>query len=188
MSIAIGAILVSNIVLTRFLGLCPFFGVSTRLRSAAMMGVAVTFVMTASSVLVWLVHELFLAPLGIQYMRVVVFILVIATFVQLVELVVRKFSPGLYQAFGIYLPLITTNCAILGIALINTVEGYSLVGASVSGFSTGIGFTLALLLMAGIRERLELASPPRAFEGLPLAFVTAALLALAFQGFSGMGV
>jgi electron transport complex protein RnfA len=187
MSIAIGAILVSNIVLTRFLGLCPFFGVSTKLKNAAMMGLAVTFVMTVSSILAWLVYWLLLIPFGIEYMRTVVFILIIATFVQLVELVVRKFSPPLYRAFGIFLPLITTNCAILGIALINTVEGYSLLGATVSGAATGIGFTLALFLMAGIRERLELASPPRAFEGLPLAFVAAALLALAFQGFSGMG-
>jgi electron transport complex protein RnfA len=188
MSIAIGAILVSNIVLTRFLGLCPFFGVSTKLRNAAMMGLAVTFVMTASSILTWLVYWLLLIPLGIEYLRVVPFILIIASFVQFVELVVRKHSPTLYRAFGIFLPLITTNCAILGIALINTVKGYSLLGATVSGAATGIGFTLALFLMAGIRERLELASPPQSFEGLPLAFVAAALLALAFQGFVGVGV
>jgi electron transport complex protein RnfA len=158
------------------------------LKNAAMMGLAVIFVMTVSSVLTWLVYWLLLLPLGIVYLKVVPFILIIASFVQLVELVVRKYSPALYRAFGIFLPLITTNCAILGIALINIVEGYSLLGATVSGAATGIGFTLALFLMAGIRERLELASPPRAFEGLPLAFVVAALLALAFQGFGRMGV
>lgn len=185
--IAIAAILINNIVLTKFLGLCPFFGVSTKLKNAAAMGLAVTFVMTVSSILTWLAYEYLLIPLQIEYMRIVVFILIIASFVQLVELFVRKVSPELYRAFGIYLPLITTNCAILGVALINTtVEGYSFVAALVNGAATGVGFMLALFLMAGIRERLELASPPKAFSGLPLAFVSAALLALAFQGFSGM--
>ncbi len=189
LSIAIGAILINNIVLTKFLGLCPFFGVSTRMRNAATMGFAVIFVMTASSILTWLIYECLLIPLHIEYMRIVTFILLIASFVQLVEMFIRKTSPELHRAFGIYLPLITTNCAILGVALINTtVEGYSLPAATVNGVATGIGFLLALILMAGIRERLELADPPRTFSGLPLAFVSAALLALAFQGFSGMAI
>ncbi len=188
-SIAIGAILINNIILTKFLGLCPFFGVSTRLRNAAAMGFAVTFVMTVSSILTWLAYELLLIPLQIEYMRIVVFILIIASFVQLTEMVIRKTSPELHRALGIYLPLITTNCAILGVALMNTtVEGYSLVAATVNGVATGVGFILALLLMAGIRERLELADPPQAFRGLPIAFISASLLALAFQGFSGMAI
>lgn len=187
LSIAVGAILIQNIVLTRFLGLCPFFGVSTKRGNAVAMGLAVLFVMTSSSILTSLIYLYILIPLGIQYMRIVVFILVIAAFVQFVEMLIRKLSEALYRALGIYLPLITTNCAILGVALINTdVEKYALLPATVNGMATGIGFMLALFLMAGIRERLELADLPRAFEGLPIAFVSAALLALAFQAFSGM--
>ena len=187
LGIAIGAILINNIVLTRFLGLCPFFGVSTRLKNATTMGLAVTFVMTASSILTWLVYEYLLVPLHIQYMRIVVFILVIASFVQLTEMFIKASSPTLHRSLGIYLPLITTNCAILGVTLMNTVvEGYSLIAATVNGVATGVGFILALVLMAGLRERLELADPPQSFQGLPLAFIGAALLALAFQGFSGM--
>jgi electron transport complex protein RnfA len=187
LGIVIGAILINNIVLTKFLGLCPFFGVSTRIRSAMAMGFAVTFVMTASSILIWFIYEYILIPLHIEYLRIVAFILVIASFVQLVEIFIRKSSPKLHRSLGVYLPLITTNCAILGVALINTVvERYSLIASTISGIATGVGFILALLLMAGIRERLELADPPQAFRGLPLAFVSAALIALAFQGFSGM--
>lgn len=187
LGIAIGAILINNIVLTKFLGLCPFFGVSTKLKNAMIMGFAVTFVMITSSILTWLIYEYLLIPLHIEYMRIVVFILVIASFVQVTEMFIRASSPKLHRALGIYLPLITTNCAILGVALMNTtVEGYSLIAATVNGVATGAGFMLALLLMAGLRERLELADPPQAFQGLPLAFISAALLALAFQGFSGM--
>jgi electron transport complex protein RnfA len=188
LTIAIGAILVHNLVLTRFLGLCPFFGVSKRMSSAVGMGGAVTFVMISTAILTWLIYNKILIPFHIEYMRIVVFILVIASFVQFVEMVIRKFSPALYGSLGIYLPLITTNCAVLGVALIiNEVERYPLTGAIVYGISAGIGFTLALLLMAGIRERLELAeSPPKSFEGWPIAFIVAALLSLAFMGFSGM--
>lgn len=187
LGIAIGAILINNIVLTKFLGLCPFFGVSTKLKNAMTMGFAVTFVMITSSILTWLIYEYLLISLHIEYMRIVVFILVIASFVQVTEMFIRASSPELHRALGIYLPLITTNCAILGVALMNTtVEGYSLIAATVNGVATGAGFMLALLLMAGFRERLELADPPQAFQGLPLAFISAALLALAFQGFSGM--
>ena len=188
LSIAIGAILVNNIVLTRFLGLCPFFGVSMRISSAMGMGGAITFVTTSASILTWLIYTYFLIPYNIEYMRIVVFILIIASFVQFVEMVIRKSNPALYKSFGIYLPLITTNCAILGVALIiNEVEMYSFAGGVVFGVAAGIGITLALLLMAGMRERLELTeSPPKSFEGWPIAFITAALLSLAFSGFSGM--
>jgi electron transport complex protein RnfA len=185
----VGAILIHNIVLTRFLGLCPFFGVSTKRENAVAMGLAVLFVMTCSSILTSAIYLYILIPLGIQYMRIVVFILVIAGFVQFVEMVIRKRSESLYRALGIYLPLITTNCAILGVALINTdVEGYALLPATVNGMATAIGFLMALFLMATIRERLELADLPKAFQGLPIAFVSAALLALAFQAFSGMRI
>jgi electron transport complex protein RnfA len=185
----VGAILIHNIVLTRFLGLCPFFGVSTKRENAVAMGLAVLFVMTCSSILTSAIYLYILIPMGIQYMRIVVFILAIAAFVQFVEMVIRKKSESLYRALGIYLPLITTNCAILGVALINTdVEGYALLPATVNGLATAIGFLLALFLMATIRERLELVDLPKAFQGLPIAFVTAALLSLAFQAFSGMRI
>lgn len=188
-SIVIGAIFINNIVLTKFLGLCPFFGVSTKIRNALSMGAAVTFVMTFSSIITWFVYNQLLIPLGIDYLRIVAFILVIATFVQLTEIVIKSTAPAVQESLGVYLPLITTNCAIMGIVLINNVQqGYSLLGSSVSGVATGAGFTLALLLMAGMRERLALEDPPECFRGLPLAFITAALLALAFQGFSGMSI
>lgn len=188
-SIVIGAIFINNIVLTKFLGLCPFFGVSTKLKNAVSMGGAVTFVMIFSSAITWLVYNEVLLPYGIEYLRIVVFILIIASFVQLSEIVIEGTAPAIQEALGVYLPLITTNCAILGIVLINNIsQGYSFVGSLVSGTSTGVGFTLALLLMAGIRERLALADSPECLRGLPLAFISAALLALAFEGFSGMSI
>lgn len=186
-AIVISAVLINNVILTKFLGLCSFFGISTRIRNSMMMGLAVIFVITCSSALTWLIYNYFLIPLHIEYIRIVVFILVIATFVQLVEMVIRKHLPDIYRAFGIYLPLITVNCAILGVALINVGENYSFVGSVVNAFATGVGYLLAILLMAGIRGRLELYEQPNSFKGLPLAFIIAALLALAFQGFSGMG-
>ncbi len=187
LGIVIAAIFINNIVLTKFLGLCSFFGISTRVKTAVMMGMAVTFVATCSSLITWLVHRYFLVPFHIEYMRIVAFILVIASFVQLVEITIRKLSPPLYRAFGIYLPLITVNCAILGVTLINVdVERYSFPAAVVNGFATGLGYSLAILMMSGMRERLEISDAPSSFRGLPLAFLTAALLALAFQGFSGM--
>jgi len=186
-SIAIGMLLVNNIVLTRFLGLCSFFGVSRRIRDALGMGIAVTFVMTCSSAITWAVYEYLLVPAGIEYMRIVVFILIIASFVQMTEMVIRKKAPQLYNAMGIYLPLITTNCAILGVVLLNTeVERYSLIGATVSGFSGGLGYALAILLMAGMKERLETADIPKSLKGSPIGFIIAALLAMAFMGFGGM--
>ncbi len=188
-SIVIGAIFINNIVLTKFLGLCPFFGVSTKIRNAVSMGGAVTFVMTASSIITWFLYQKVLVPYGIEYLRIVAFILVIASFVQLSEIVIESTAPALQEALGVYLPLITTNCAIMGIVLINTIQqGYTLVGSTVSGLATGVGFTLALLLMAGIRERLKFSDTPKSLRGLPIAFIAAALLALAFQGFSGMAL
>ncbi len=187
LGIAVAAIFINNIVLTKFLGLCSFFGISTRVKTSVMMGVAVTFVATCSSLITWLIYQYLLVPFHIEYMRIVAFILVIASFVQLVEITIRKLSPPLYRAFGIYLPLITVNCAILGVTLINVdVERYSFVASAVNGFATGLGYTLAILMMAGMRERLEICEAPSSFRGLPLAFITAALLALAFQGFGGM--
>ena len=188
-SIVIGAIFINNIVLTKFLGLCPFFCVSTKIRNAVSMGGAVTFVMTASSVITWFVYRQLLVPYGIEYLRIVAFILVIASFVQLSEIIIESAAPTIQDALGVYLPLITTNCAIMGIVLINNIQqGYSLAGSTISGAATGVGFTLALLLMAGIRERLTLADTPESLRGLPIAFIAAALLALAFQGFSGMSI
>ena len=202
-TIMLSMVLVSNFVLSRFLGLCPFIGVTKRTDSAVGMGMAVTFVMTLASSVTWVVYHYVLLPQSesgfnvfagiigsdtslVSVLKTVSYILVIATLVQLVELVMRKTVPALYQALGIYLPLITTNCAVLGVALLNLEERYSLIGSVVDGFSAGIGFTLALLLMSGIRERLELADVPKSFKGLPIAFISAALLALAFMAFTGM--
>ncbi len=190
--IVLSAILIQNFVLARFLGLCPFFGVSKRLSSALGMGMAVIFVMTIASVFTWGMNTFVLIPNNVGYLQTIVFILVIAGLVQLVEMALQKFSPALYEALGIYLPLITTNCAVLGVALINTGinlftnKTYTFIEALVNGVASGIGFTLALVLMAGIRERLELARVPKAFKGLPVAFVSAGLMALAFLGFSGL--
>ena len=186
--IALSAIFVNNFVLFRFLGLCPFFGVSKKTSSALGMGGAVIFVMTCASALTWPIYTYLLVPRGLQFMRTVVFILVIAAFVQLIEMVIRKHARELYEALGIYLPLITTNCAVLGVALLNVEEQYHFLGSVVNGFAGGVGVTLALLLMSGIRERLELAEVPRSFRDLPIAFISAALLAFAFMAFSGLGV
>jgi len=184
--IAVGAIFVNNFVLSRFLGLCPFFGVSRKTSGALGMGLAVIIVMTCASAITWPIYTYLLRPFNIEFMEIVTFILVIATFVQLVEMVIRKYKPDLYGVLGIYLPLITTNCAVMGVALLNVEENYSFIGSVVNGFAAGIGFTLALLLMSGIRERLEFADVPKSFQDLPIAFVSAALLALAFMAFSGM--
>ena len=186
LAIIIGAIFVNNFILTRFLGLCPFFGVSKKTKPALGMGLAVMFVMTLASIVTWVLHNLVLIPLKIEYLQIIAFILVIATLVQFVELFIKKMNPALYKALGIYLPLITTNCAVLGVAFINVQESYSFIAALVFGISAGIGFTLALLLMSGIRERLEVSKVPKAFQGLPIAFIVAALMSLAFLAFSGM--
>jgi len=185
-SIIIGAIFVNNFILTRFLGLCPFFGVSKKTKPALGMGLAVIFVMTLASIVTWAIYNLILVPLNLQYLQIIAFILVIATLVQFVELFLKKVNPILYKALGIYLPLITTNCAVLGVALLNVQENYSFIAALVFGISAGVGFLLALLLMSGIRERLETSNVPKAFQGLPIAFIVAALMSLAFLAFSGM--
>ena len=185
-AIAIAAILINNVVLKRFLGLCPFLGVSKQLDAALGMGMAVIFVMTMASIVTFAIYHHILVPFDIQYLRTIAFILVIATLVQFVEMVIEKTSPGLYRALGIYLPLITTNCAVLGVAVLNIDNSYSFVEMVVHGFSAGLGFTIALLLMAGIRERLDMADIPRSLKGVPIAFIVAGLMAIAFQGFSGL--
>jgi electron transport complex protein RnfA len=191
---AIGAILINNIVFSRFLGLCPFFGVSRRLSHSFGMSMAVIFVMTVTAILTWPIDHFILIPAGIEYLRTIVFILVIASLVQLVEMALQKYSPTLYESLGIYLPLITTNCAILGMALINTGKN-NLTGASYTFFESifnaimsGIGFMVALTIMTGIREKLELARVPKSLQGMPIAFISAGLIAIAFLGFSGLSL
>ena len=185
-AIFIGMVLINNFILMRFLGLCPFFGVSKKIGSAVSMGVAVTFVLTIASIATWLIRNHILVPFDIEYMDIVIYILVIATLVQIIELYIKKTNANLYFAFGIYLPLITTNCAVLGITLINATQGYSFTGSIVAALGGGLGFTLVLAMMSGIREKLELANTPKSMRGLPIAFITATLLGLAFQGFGGM--
>ncbi len=180
--------LVNNVVLIKFLGLCPFMGVSKNTESALGMGMATTFVITLATAATWILEAWLLQPLGLGYLRILTFILVIAATVQFVEMVVKKSSPELYQALGIYLPLITTNCAVLGIALLNVMEKSSFVHSMVAGFGSALGFTLVLLIFAGLRERLALARVPAAFVGAPIGFVLASLLALAFMGFSGLNL
>ncbi|BDC36490.1 MAG: RnfABCDGE type electron transport complex subunit A [Candidatus Methanoliparum thermophilum] len=180
--------LVNNFILVMFLGLCPFFGVSKKLSDAIRMGLAVTFVMIASSIITWLIANFILIPFNIEFMETVVFILVIASFVQLLEMVIRKTSIGLYRALGIYLPLITTNCAVLGIAEINFLEGFSFLGSIASSSGAGVGFILALTIMSGLRERLELSEVPGSLKGLPIAFITASILSLSFLTFGGLRI
>jgi electron transport complex protein RnfA len=185
-AIAIGAILINNVVLRRFLGLCPFLGVSKQLDAALGMGFAVIFVMTMASIVTFGIFNYVLEPLGIEFLRTIAFILVIATLVQFVEMVIEKTSPSLYRSLGIFLPLITTNCAVLGVAVLNIENSYTFIETVVHGFAAGIGFTVVLLLMAGIRERLELADVPESLKGVPVAFIVAGLMAIAFLGFSGL--
>ncbi|MGA1875334.1 MAG: electron transport complex subunit RsxA [bacterium] len=184
--IIVGAILVNNFVLTRFLGICPFLGVSKDLDTALGMGMSVIFVMTGASMITWLVRKLILQPYSIEYMETVAFILVIASFVQLVEMVIQKVSPFLYSALGIFLPLITTNCAVLGVTILNVQKEYSFFKSLIFGFSASLGFTLALVIFAGIRERLEWCNIPKPFRGTPIALILAGLLSLAFMGFTGL--
>ena len=175
-------------MLSRFLGLCPFLGVSRSLSSAFGMGMAVIFVMTIAAFVTHPIYHLILARFGITYLRTIVFILVIATLVQLVEIVMNKTAPALYQALGIFLPLITTNCAILGMAVLNIEDGLTFMEALVTGCTSGIGFTLALILMAGIRERLDLAKVPESLKGAPIALISAGLMSIAFLGFAGFKI
>ena len=178
--------IINNIVLSQFLGLCPFFGVSKKLSNAVSMGMAVTLVMLISSVVTSVIYNYILVPFDIEFMQIVLYILVIASLVQIVELIIKRTNISLYNALGIYLPLITTNCAVLGVTLINSAENYTILESTASALGGGIGFTLVLIIMSGIREKLDLADTPRSMKGLPIAFITAALLALAFMGFNGM--
>jgi electron transport complex protein RnfA len=178
--------LINNFILVRFLGLCPFFGVSKNIGNAISMGIAVTFVMVMASLVTWLINNYVLIPFDVSYMNIVMFILVIAAIVQIVEMAIKRTNLTLYNALGIYLPLITTNCAVLGIALINELEEYSLVQSLVAALGAGLGFGLVLIIMAGIRERLDLADLPKSMKGLPVAFLVAVLLSLAFIGFGGI--
>jgi electron transport complex protein RnfA len=184
--IIISAVLVNNIVLTQFLGICPFLGVSSHLESAIGMGFAVIFVMTIASAISWIIQYFLLIPFHVEFLQTVSFILVIASLVQLVEFIIKKMSPTLKQTLGIYLPLITTNCAILGVAILNMRTNLNFLQSIFSGLGYGIGFTLALLLMAGIRERLDLAPIPRSLKGIPVTFLVASLLSVAFLGFIGL--
>ena len=184
--IFISAIFVNNIVLSQFLGICPFLGVSSKVETSLGMGAAVTFVMALTSVVAWSIQTYVLVPLGIEYMQTIVFILVIAALVQMVEIMLKKVSPSLYQALGIFLPLITTNCAVLGVAILMISKEFNLLQSIVYSVATAIGFALALVLFAGIRERLELEDVPKAVQGVPVALITAGILAMAFMGFSGL--
>lgn len=184
--IAVGAALVNNVVLSQFLGLCPFIGVSKKVNTAAGMGGAVIFVITISSAVTSLIYTFMLEKLNITYLQTIVFILVIAALVQFVEMFLKKKMPSLYSALGVYLPLITTNCAVLGIALINVQKSYGFISSVVSGFGTAVGFTIAIVIMAGIREKIEYNDVPESFQGTPIVLVTAGLMAMAFFGFSGL--
>ena len=185
-AIIIGAIFVNNVVLAQFLGICPFLGVSSKVETSLGMGAAVTFVMALSAVVTWLIQTYVLVPLGIEYMQTIVFILVIAALVQMVEIVLKKVSPSLYQALGIFLPLITTNCAVLGVAILMIQKEFSLLQGVVYNVSIALGFALALVIFAGLRERIEFEEAPKAFQGVPIALITASILAMAFVGFSGL--
>ncbi|MBQ6613455.1 MAG: electron transport complex subunit RsxA [Alistipes sp.] len=185
-AIIIGAIFVNNVVLSQFLGICPFLGVSSKVETSAGMGMAVTFVMALSAVVTWSLQHFILVPFGIEYMQTIVFILVIAALVQMVEIVLKKVSPSLYQALGIFLPLITTNCAVLGVAIIAVQKDFDLLTTVVYSVSIAFGFALALVLFAGIRERLEVEDVPQGMRGVPIALITAGLLAMAFMGFANV--
>ena len=180
------SILVDNFCMSKFLGICPFLGVSRKVETAIGMGMAVTFVMVLASIITWLV-QLLLVALKIEFAQTIAFILVIAALVQFVEMVIQKSSPTLYQSLGVYLPLITTNCAVLGVAILNIQNKYNLIETIFNGLGGALGFTLAIVLFAGIRERLELSDIPKSFEGFPIALVSASLMAISFLGFSGLG-
>lgn len=184
--IFISAIFVNNIILSQFLGICPFLGVSKKIDTSLGMGAAVAFVMTLATAVTWLVQTYILNPLGLQYLQTLAFILIIAALVQMVEIVLKKVSPALYQALGIFLPLITTNCAVLGVAILVIQKDFNLIQSLVYAFSTAVGFALAMTVFAGIREQLDLVKIPKGMEGMAITMVTAGLLSLAFMGFSGV--
>ena len=184
--IAVGAAFINNVVLSQFLGICAFVGVSKKTETAAGMGAAVVFVITISSLIAGVIYKYILTPFDVTYLQTIVFILVIAALVQFVEMVVKKYSMSLYNALGVYLPLITTNCAVLGVALINVTKNYSILEGVVNGFATAVGFLIAIVLMAGIREKTEHNDIPESFKGSPIVLLTACLMAIAFFGFSGL--
>ena len=184
--IAVGSCLVSNVVLSQFLGICSFLGVSKKIETSVGMGGAVIFVITLASLVAGLLHQFILQPLGFEYLNTIVFILVIAALVQIVEMFLKKFVPSLYSALGVYLPLITTNCAVLGVALNNVQDGYNLLESVVNGFATGVGYLIAIVLLAGIREKMEYNDIPESFKGMPIVLLTSTLMAIAFFGFSGL--
>lgn len=184
--ILISSSLVSNVVLSQFLGLCPFLGVSKKIKTAAGMGTAVIFVITLASAVAGVIYEFVLKPFGIEYLQTIVFILVIAALVQFVEMFLRKAMPTLYEALGVYLPLITTNCAVLGVALTNVQKEYGILTGIVNGFATAVGFTIAIVILAGLREKMEYNDVPASFKGMPTVLLTAGLMAIAFCGFSGL--
>ena len=182
----VASALVNNVVLSQFLGLCPFLGVSKKIETAAGMGAAVIFVITIASAVASLIQNFVLIPLHLEFLQTIVFILVIAALVQFVEMVLKKFMPGLYVALGVYLPLITTNCAVLGVALTNVQKEYGILAGIVNGFATAVGFTIAIVILAGIREKMEHNDVPQSFRGMPIVLVTAGLMAIAFCGFAGL--
>lgn len=184
--ILVSSSLISNVVLSQFLGLCPFLGVSKKTNTAAGMGTAVIFVITLSSAVTGLIYQYILTPLDLTYLQTIVFILVIAALVQFVEMFLKKFMKSLYQALGVYLPLITTNCAVLGIALTNVQKDYGILQGVVNGFATAVGFTVAIVILAGIREKMAYNDIPESFKGMPIVLITAGLMAIAFCGFSGL--
>ncbi len=185
-AIIIGAIFVNNVVLSQFLGICPFLGVSSRVETSMGMGAAVTFVMAIASVVAWLIQNYILVPLGITYMQTIVFILVIASLVQMVEIILKRVSPVMYQALGIFLPLITTNCAVLGVAILMIQKEFTLLQGMVYAVASAAGFWLAMVIFAGLREQLDIDQMPAPFKGVPIAVITAGILAMAFMGFSGI--
>lgn len=186
--ILIGSSLVSNVVLSQFLGLCPFLGVSKKVETAAGMGTAVIFVITLSSAVAGVIYKFVLTPLNITYLQTIVFILVIAALVQFVEMFLKKYMVSLYNALGLYLPLITTNCAVLGVALTNVQKNYGILAGTVNGFATALGFTIAIIILAGIREKMAYNDVPESFRGMPIVLITAGLMAIAFCGFSGLSL
>lgn len=181
----LSVVLVNNVITSQFMGICPFLGVSKKVETAVGMGAAVTFVLTLASIITYFIQKLLIST-NVAFLQTIAFILVIASIVQFVEMVIQKMSPSLYQALGVFLPLITTNCAVLGIALVNVQNGYNLIETIVNGFGAGVGFTLAIVLFAGIRERLELADIPEAFKGFPITLISASLMSIAFLGFTGL--
>ncbi len=185
-AIIIFAVFVNNVILSQFLGICPFLGVSTKVSTAAGMGAAVVFVMALSTIVTFLLQEFILVPLQIEFLQTIVFILVIAALVQMVEIILKKISPSLYQALGVFLPLITTNCAVLGISILVIQKGYNLLEGITYSIGISLGFTLAMVIFAGLREHLELVEVPKGVKGIPIALITAGILAMAFMGFAGL--